>query len=64
MVQKLLSIHNRILNQRLNELETDVRKRTPEIQKKVMIREFMKAVNTFTFKERLVLVWRILIRKL
>ena len=61
---KLSAVHNKILKEKLHELEDDVRARTPEIQKDQMIKEFMKVVNTFRFRERFQLAFRILMRKL
>ena len=61
---KLATIHNRILKERLNQLEEAVRKGTPQIQKEEMIKKLMSAVNTFNLKERINLAWRIFWGKL
>lgn len=61
---KLRRIHNEILKWKMRELEMDVKRRTPEIQTSEMIKKFLSSVNTFTFRERLKIAYRILFRKL
>lgn len=64
MGEKILTIHNRILMEKIKNAEREVRVHAPEIEMDQQIRIFLSNVNKMKLKERLAIAWRLIARKM